>query len=331
MHQKLLSLLRCPQTGETLTEVDGHSLVNQSGTHRYPVIHGIPDFRHFDPPYMTRQEESDAADRIAEASRDMDYDALIEFFERKIFPHPRPEAKIEASIEHRRSLAIRSPSRLESLLDITARQALPKGVTLDLGCGSGEACAALKQRGAAMTIGLDISLVELMLAKKLLAENGEEAFLVAGCAEALPFASESLDFIYSPDVIEHVSDQSAYLSEAQRALKPGGNLLLNSPNRFSIVSPEPHIGVWFFGFLPRAAMDPVCKLLGKGGYIGKRLISLNELRAILDRTFPKHRIEYRRSNPQSHSLPGKVFFATRAVAEPAFSYVCDQHIVLTSK
>ena len=80
-------------------------------------------------------------------------------------------------------------------------------------------------------------------------------------------------------------------------------------------------------------------LQGKGGEpyttsTGRRYYTaaqIDELRALLDRTFPKHRIEYRRSNPQSHSLPGKVFFATRAVAEPAFSYVCDQHIVCTEK
>lgn len=201
---------------------------------------------------------------------------------------------------------------------------------LDLGCGSGEAIGALYRRGAGQVIGLDISLVELVLAKKLLEEESQQAFLLAGCAEALPLADGLLAFIYSPDVIEHVSDQGRYLAEARRALKSGGQILLNSPNRYTMVCPEPHTGIWLLGFLPRALMDPVCRLLGKGPYIGKRLVSLRELRELLRQTFPDFQVHSREANPQATSLPGKLFYWLRPLSELAFALICDQHVVMAT-
>lgn len=323
----LLNLLRCPVTREPLhLDADGR-LANRSETERFDVIHGIPDFRRFDPPYLTRAEEATAADRMAEAMARMDYRTLVEHLEREIFPRRRPEEQVAKSIAHRHTLVERSPARLDSLLDVTDGAARPRGLTLDLGCGSGEATAALQQRGAEQVIGVDISLIELMLAKKLLQERGQPAYLVAGAAEALPFADDSLDFIYSPDVIEHVSDQQLYLQEARRTLRPDGQFLLNSPNRFSVVCPEPHNGVWLFGFIPRGLMDPASRLLGRGAYTGKRLVSLRELRELFGRSFDDYRIYHRRSNPAATSLAGRAFHATRRFSEPAFAVVCDQHVI----
>ena len=155
--------------------------------------------------------------------------------------------------------------------------------------------------------------------------------MVAGCAEALPFAPDTFSFIYSPDVIEHVRDQRVYLSEARRVLQPGGAIVLNSPNRFSLVAPEPHVGIWGLGFLPRAWMDPVCKILGKGGYKGKRLLSLPELRRLLRATFPNHQVVSRRSNPNAHSIAGKIFHFTSPLSERALAHISGLHDVVAVK
>jgi len=324
---ELLVRLRCPITGERLHET-GDGLFNASVTQRYPVVFGIPDFRLFDPPYMTREQELECAVKIDAAADRMTYSELIDHFERVIFPHPRKPAEIVKSIEHRHALLRRSPGRLDYLLGMTEGRARPRGLVLDLGCGSGEATAALFGKNCEAVIGLDISLVELMLAKKLLAELGQTAWLVAGCAEQLPFADGLFDFIYSPDVIEHVSDQTAYLGEAKRKLNNNGQFLLNSPNRYSLVCPEPHVGIWFLGYAPRSWMDGLCRLAGKGGYIGKRLVSLPEARKLLTQAFPKYSIYSRTANPDAISLAGRLFFATRRFAEPAYAYVCDQHVIL---
>jgi SAM-dependent methyltransferase len=325
----LLPLLRCPVTRQRLVPRGDDRLVSEDGSREWPVVLGVPDFRLFDPPYMSRAEEEQIARKIAqEHDSGATYDRILERFEREWYMPGRPPEKKERGLEHRRSLRSRSPKRLEQLLAAAGTAPKPGGTVLDLGCGSGEATRALWARGAGTVLGLDISLVELALARVLLAEDGVAAHLVAGVAEALPFADVSFDFIYSPDVIEHVSDQYAYFTEARRALKPGGELVLNSPNRFSVVNPEPHNGVWFFGFLPRPLMDPASRLMGRGPYTGKRLVSLGELRRLAAEVFPSHRIEFRRANPAATSLPGRLFAAGRPWTEEAYARVCDQHVLV---
>ncbi len=51
--------------------------------------------------------------------------------------------------------------------------------------------------------------------------------------EALPFADESFDVVYSSNVLEHVLDPGKVLREAVRVLKPGGTLQIVCPNYLS--------------------------------------------------------------------------------------------------
>lgn len=44
----------------------------------------------------------------------------------------------------------------------------------------------------------------------------------------LPVKSESYDFVFSSQVLEHVDDPRAYLNECFRVLRPGGNLLIST-------------------------------------------------------------------------------------------------------
>lgn len=328
----LYELLRCPVTKAPLRQIDGQWLETTDGTHRYPIILGIPDFRQFDPPYMTRSQESDVAAAIVEASARMSYEELLHHFEEAIWPGNRLPDQIRKSLLHRLSLRHRSPRRLDYLFQSVGNPTIPAGgIALDLGCGSGEACGALVARGASRVIGVDISIVELVLARKLLAEQGHDALLLAACAEALPLAAQAVDFIYSPDVIEHVSNQKAYLTEAHRSLRKGGWLLLNSPNRYSIVCPEPHNGVWFFGFVPRSLMNTLSRALGCGSYVGKRLLSFAELRKLFSETFPNHNVRWREPNPQAASLLGRIYHVAQPWSVRAFALVCDQHVVFAKR
>ncbi len=327
-----IDLLRCPRTGAPLVR-DGGRLLSSAGGHVYPVVEGIPDFRLFDPPYVTREEERRRVAMLALAAADHDFAGLVKYYETEVIPDQTPERRAW-HIEHRRSLPQRAKRRLHNLLE-TARFAPPRvtrGVpVLDLGCGSGEAISELARVTGGSIVGIDISLEELFLARKLLAEEGASAVLVAGCAEALPFVDGMFGFVYSPDVIEHVVSQDDYLREIHRVLSVGAPALLNSPNRFSVLTPEPHVGIWGLGFLPRTLMDPVCRLAGKGPYTGKRLLSLGELRGMLARVFGRYTIRGRDSNPHATSVPGRVYHALRAISVPAFAHVCDQHVVVAMK
>lgn len=326
-----LTICRCPVTRQRLVQIDPGHLQTADGSRSYGVVHGIPDFRLFDPPYISREEEFAICGKLVEKSRDHTYAEVLQYLELDL-AGDRPDAAKRKSLQHRMALRERAPSRLRELLDRAGRADVPKGGRiLDLGCGSGEATVALSGMGAGEVVGIDISMVELVLAKKLFEECGIEATLVAGCAEALPFEESVFDFVFSPDVIEHVTDQGSYLKEARRVLRAGGQVLLNSPNRYSVVCPEPHVGIWFLTYLPRSWLDPVCRMLGKGPYVGKRLLSLNELESIVRSTFSEHFIVGRVSNPHATSLAGKLFHAASPLSVNAFAQVCDQHVVLARK
>lgn len=58
----------------------------------------------------------------------------------------------------------------------------------------------------------------------------EQVTFVCGDATALPFADASFDAVTMFDVIEHIPDDQKAISEALRVLRPGGYLLLSTPN-----------------------------------------------------------------------------------------------------
>ena len=60
----------------------------------------------------------------------------------------------------------------------------------------------------------------------------------------LAFAESVFDGIISVEVIEHIHDPEAYLSEARRALKDGGVFILTTPNRLRTVSPNVKGSLW---------------------------------------------------------------------------------------
>jgi SAM-dependent methyltransferase len=156
---------------------------------------------------------------------------------------------------------------------------------LDVGCGAGSALFGLA-RHAALAVGIDIMLSDLLLAKKRFAEAGiANVAFACGSASELPFADASFGVLNATDVIEHVDDPGRLLAEARRVMGPGGVFFFNSPNRFSLLSREPHVKLWGVGWLPRRWAEPYVRWrLGKA-YRGKRLLSLFELRRRLRAEF----------------------------------------------
>src|SRR5262249_44710136 len=154
------------------------------------------------------------------------------------------------------------------------------GPWLDLGCGSGSFLAAVG-REAPEVCGVDIALRWLVVARKRLDEEGlGHVPLVCACAEELPVSRSTFGRIVAGDLIEHVGDQAATLAEAHRVLRPGGRLFLASPNRFSL-SPEPHVGVWGVGFLPRRWMSAYVRWTRSIDFHDVHTLSYGEWRRLL--------------------------------------------------
>jgi SAM-dependent methyltransferase len=104
-----------------------------------------------------------------------------------------------------------------------------QGRFLDCGCGAGAYVTAVTEWFRLETYGIehDHQKVEQAWAKRGLRDR-----VVQGDLQALEGANNTWDFALLNEVLEHVPDDRAALSEVHRVLKPGGMLFIFSPNRW---------------------------------------------------------------------------------------------------
>jgi SAM-dependent methyltransferase len=131
-----------------------------------------------------------------------------------------------------------------------------KGLILENGCGIGMYVDHLSLFGGTV-IGLEYDF-ERAAEAKLHAPH-----ILNAAGELLPLPASQFDLILSHEVLEHVQDDRAAICEMIRVLKPGGRLVLFTPNRGYPF--ETHgiywKGKYYFGnkpfvnYLPRALRD----------------------------------------------------------------------------
>ncbi len=108
------------------------------------------------------------------------------------------------------------------------------GIALDVGGGSGEILRSLihhaDSRYAAVVV-LDWASSAMRPSARRLADSPRHIFVEAD-ATRLPIRDRSVDFIFNSEMIEHLqpSQSEAMLAEFKRVLKPGGKVLLTTPN-----------------------------------------------------------------------------------------------------
>jgi 2-polyprenyl-3-methyl-5-hydroxy-6-metoxy-1,4-benzoquinol methylase len=95
---------------------------------------------------------------------------------------------------------------------------------LELGGGMGEFAEVLRAKGYEVTLA-DLSAANVRHARDL----GFEAHRI-DLNEPLPFEPEAFDGVAMLDVIEHVVNAEQLLAESARVLRPGGFLVLSTPN-----------------------------------------------------------------------------------------------------
>jgi len=107
-----------------------------------------------------------------------------------------------------------------------ARRVRTGAQVLSVGCGPGvilrELCAL---DGSIRATGLDISEERVQEAKQRNHENTQANF-VRGDAQAMDFASNSFDLIYSRMLMEYLKDKESAVKEMARVCKRGGTVLL---------------------------------------------------------------------------------------------------------
>jgi len=81
----------------------------------------------------------------------------------------------------------------------------------------------------ARVVGIDLE-------STLETHNQIAPFGVRGDLSQLPFSEESFDLVISRSVIEHLDDPSKVFREIYRVLKPGGKVVIATPNKYDYVS-----------------------------------------------------------------------------------------------
>lgn len=249
----------------------------------YPIIFDIPDLRLMEAPYETKSEELEIVESMTSIFDQGTLERIVEArFQHLDLSHPRTQLAIKA----RKNASNRARQIRSGLLKTLNQANIPRDylknsmLALDIGTGVGVGAFAVAKW--CHVIGLDISLPDLVIAKKFLREEGiSNVTLVCADSEHLPLPDQQMDLVISRDVIEHVQDQRAYLHQALRVLKSSGYFIFNNCNRYSL-KPEPHTGIYGVGFIPRRWQKNYVHWRDPSqSWIGKRLLSIWELRKLL--------------------------------------------------
>ena len=100
---------------------------------------------------------------------------------------------------------------------------------LDVGCGEGWFTSELGRAGAE-AVGIDVAEEPLRRARRR--DGSLDLRLVAPCGgwSGSGLGDAEFDAVWAGEVVEHVADTAGLLSEMRRVLRPGGTLLLSTPD-----------------------------------------------------------------------------------------------------
>lgn len=112
--------------------------------------------------------------------------------------------------------------RLARIIEIVAHLG-PKSL-LDVGCGRGFLLDRFADAGLTGLTGVDVYDD---------VESERWNYARGDVTAALPFDDASFECVVAGEIIEHVPDPDGFLREIRRVLKPGGTLVISTPNMVS--------------------------------------------------------------------------------------------------
>lgn len=136
---------------------------------------------------------------------------------------------------------------------------------LDVGCNTGYGTVRFVPVARSVT-GTDVS-PKAIEAAKARARGGQPAFVLTNGLD-LPFADRSFDLVTNFQVLEHVPDAISYLEGLRRVTRPGGLIIVATPNASTRL--DPGMAPW--------------------NRFHVREYTARELRALLEQVFPRVRI-----------------------------------------
>lgn len=189
---------------------------------------------------------------------------------------------------------------------------------VDFGCGEGRRVRTLRERGY-NAVGCDIfDNLERQRNTPHTKEMVEKGHIlpIDTTPYRLPFEDESVDFVYSTTVFEHVENCAETVAELARILKPGGAMFHHFPAKYSLI--EQHLYIPFGGVIRSYPYLCLWALLGWRKYYQKGVPAFEKARQNYRLL---HNTTFYRSEGELRALFGKHF--------PRVNFVEDSYFRVT--
>lgn len=149
---------------------------------------------------------------------------------------------------------------------------------LDVGCGSGILSEAIARVGGHVT-GLDVS-SELITQARQHAElsftGPFPSYIVSTIEDHAEKSPNSYDAVVASEVVEHVTNKQSFVKSCITALKPGGSLIMTTPNR-----------TWTMWLTGIVLAELVLNVIPRGTHHYEKFITPTELSSIIDKNGAK--------------------------------------------
>src|SRR5262245_8114591 len=146
----------------------------------------------------------------------------------EIFPRPRPPVAMPLTGE-RLTSALSGQTEMEHLHRyLLARQLCRGKDVIDVASGEGYGAALLAQVAASVT-GIEIAADAVAHAGA--SYRPANLRFLRSAARAMGVADTSADVVVSVETIEHLAEQDTFVVEMRRVLRPGGLLIVSTPDQ----------------------------------------------------------------------------------------------------